>query len=124
MLPPIEMFLHWTELEPVKLVSLGWNINLVQNILLASSPEDLLENRQNWTIVSVTVGFIHSQLPPGLYQVGVQLEEQEQAVHVIDRLPNRGTWMETILILIFRYFPQNYLVKKMSFPQKYLLDQN
>ena len=64
---------------------------LVQNILLASSPEDLLENRQNWTVVSVTVGFIHGQLPPGLYQVGVQLEEQEQAVHVIDRLPNRGS---------------------------------
>ena len=62
---------------------------LVQNILLASSPEDLLENRQNWTIVSVTVGFIHGQLPPGLYQ----LEEQEQAVHVIDRLPNRATWI-------------------------------
>ena len=89
MLSPVEMFLHWTELEPVKLVSLGWNINLVQNILLASSPEDLLENRQNWTVVSVTVGFIHGQLPPGLYQ----LEEQEQAVHVIDRLPNRATWI-------------------------------
>ena len=99
MLPPIEMFLHWTELEPVKLVSLGRNINLVQNILLTSSPEDLLENRQNWTIVSVTVGFIHGQLPPGLYQVGVQLEEQEQAVHVINRLPNRGTWMEKIFNL-------------------------
>ena len=99
MLPPIEMFLHWTELEPVKLVSLGRNINLVQDILLTSSPEDLLQNRQNWTIVSVTIGFIHGQLPPGLYQVGVQLEEQEQAVHVINRLPNRGTWMEKIFNL-------------------------
>ena len=90
MLSPVEMFLHWTELEPMKLITLLRNINLVQNILLAGSPEDALQHVQDGAIPPLDVGFIHPHPPPAFHQVGVQLQEQEQTIHVIDGFTNRG----------------------------------
>ena len=90
-LPPVEMFLHRTELEPVKFLRLGRDVDLVENVVLASSPQDVLQDTQHGPGVPGSVGLEDSQPPPGLHQEGIQLEEEQEAVEVIERLAHRSS---------------------------------